>query len=84
MEQNKNNLAKSWKIIKQIINKRKNNATSNSQFIHDGKLIENSHDIANSFNDFFINVGPTLAQKIPQTNKNAREYLPVPMLKSLF
>ena len=32
-------------------------------------IISNPVGIANAFNDYFINIGPTLASKIPKTTK---------------
>ena len=57
-----------------IINKRKCNPTC-SKFKCNGSVIEDGKVIANKFNDFFINVGPTLAKNIPSTKKNQTEYI---------
>ena len=58
----KSNLKKSWQVIKMIINKRKCSPTC-SKFNYNGSVIEDGNIIANKFNDFFINVGPSLAKK---------------------
>ena len=70
----KSNLKKSWQVIKMIINKRKCSPTR-SKFKYNGSVIEDGKIIANKFNDFFINVGPSLAKKIPSTIKNPTEYI---------
>ena len=57
-----------------IIYKRKCNPTC-SKFKCNGSVIEDGKVIANKFNDFFINVGPTLAKNIPSTKKNPTEYI---------
>ena len=65
----KNNLKKSWQILKEIINKKKSSGCS-SRFLVNNKIITNKIDICNGFNTFFINIGPTLARKIPDTGKS--------------
>ena len=74
LTEHKSNLKKSWQVIKMIINKRKCNLTC-SKFKCNGSVIEDGKIIANKFNDFFINVGPTLAKNIPSTKKNPTEYI---------
>ena len=70
----KSNLKKPWHVIKMIISKRKCSPIC-SKFKHNGSVIENGNVIANKFNDLFINVGPSLAKKIPSTIKNPTEYI---------
>ena len=60
---NKSNLRKVWAIIKNVINKNKSKKKSD-QFISNNKKITNPSEIANGFNDYFVNIGPTLAAKI--------------------
>ena len=45
------------------------------RFQQNGKTIDNGKDIANRFNNFFVNVGTNLAAKIPKSNKKASDYL---------
>ena len=40
----------------------------------DNNIIDDQQQIANKFNDFFINVGPNLATKIPGSNKSVSDY----------
>ena len=74
LTKHKSNLKKSWQVIKMIINKIKCNPTC-SKFKCNGSVIEDGEVIANKFNDFFINVGLTLAKNIPSTKKNPTEYI---------
>ena len=60
---NKNDLRKVWAIIKNVINKNKSKKKSD-QFISNNKKKINPNEIANGFNDYFVNIGPTLAAKI--------------------
>ena len=46
--------------------------------------MEENKFICESFNDFYINVGPTLAAKIPQFPKSPIAYLPPSNPKSIF
>ena len=61
---NKSNFMKSWKIMRTIINNKKNDFTSGT-FIIDNCEVSDKHLIANKFNDFFVNIGSSLAEKIP-------------------
>ena len=38
-------------------------------------IIKNPQEIANKFNEYFINVGPGIANRLPTTNKAFNEYL---------
>ena len=71
---NKENLSKSWKILKDILNKkRENTIPETSQF--EGRTLTAKKVIANEFNTFFVQTGPKLADKIPEANCNPLTYL---------
>ena len=82
-KKNIHNLKKSWSIIKEIIN-RKKSTSSNSKFLINGSVVEDNQIICEGFNNFYINVGPTLASKIPQFPKSPKDYLPPSNSKSIF
>ena len=45
-------------------------------FIKGGKLINDKSEVAQGFNDFFVNIGPDLANKIPICeNKNYNDFI---------
>ena len=68
-ELNKQDLKKSWKIIKNMIGKEDNRCYMNqTDFLINGQYISNSNTIANSFNNYFINVGNSLASCIQSEN----------------
>ena len=68
-ELNKQDLKKSWKIIKNMIGKEDNRCYMNQiDFLINGQYISNSNTIANSFNNYFINVGNSLASSIQSEN----------------
>ena len=72
-----------WNIMKEIIGKNKTKINSLPTTI---KINENnvsdSCKIAAELNKFFVNVGPTLAQNIPEVDGNFKDYIEEP--NSLF
>ena len=46
----------------------KNSSDIPEEFVCNGNKVINSKDIANGFNDFFVNIGPKLANKIEKPN----------------
>ena len=70
----KSNIIKSWKIIKRILNKKKCSRIIN-KFIINGVQTTNGKSIANGFNDFYVNIGPTLASKIGNTDIDPTDYV---------
>ena len=55
-----------WIGIKNILNINKKEDSCISQLSHNGKNVNNNLDMANSFNEFFTEVGPKLnKQSIP-------------------
>ena len=81
--QNKNNLRKVWTIIKEVINKKK--CSRNSQkFILNDQVTVDPRAIANGFNNFFVNIGPTLASKITTGGISHRNFLKENLQSSFF
>ena len=68
-------MKQTWKIINKLIGKTKKKDKLPLQFIDNGETITKPNDIANRFNNYFINVGPTLSSKIDKTAKTFKEYL---------
>ena len=72
-----NDIQNTWKIMKEIIGKKKcNNETLPKHLIVDKIEIHDAKSIAEKFNEFFVNIGPNLANKIPQCNLTFKSYLP--------
>ena len=61
----KSNIKNTWKILNEVINRRKRANKLPSAFIFDNQEISNPVEIANRFCDYFTNIGPNLAKKIP-------------------
>ena len=74
LEKYKSNSKKLWMIIKEIINKRKTTKYPSS-FIINNSETSNCVQIANSFNNYFINVGKVLADKVPHSHVNPVSYI---------
>ena len=74
MKINKYNLAKSWKIIKDVLNKREKSQLNN-KFVINKNIVTDPEIIANSFNSFFVNIGSNFANKIPKIKKNPNDYI---------
>jgi len=83
LENVKSNLAKTWKILNAITsrNVKKGNI---EEIISNNKTIQDQKLIANSFNNFFSNVGTNLAAKIPATPHKFTEYLKTNIPESIF
>ena len=75
---------KSWSIIKDIINKNQKAQVQTTFRLNDGGIISDKSAIANRFNEFFTNVGPTLAKCIPKVDKEPKSYLCKRIQESLY
>ena len=70
--------------MKDVVNKNKvKKVHSNFKSKH-GSLTENKTVISNKFNDFFVNIGPNLAKKIPQLGIDPLNYMGGPDRESIF
>ena len=74
LSDNKSNLKKSWQILKEVINKKKSTSLC-SKFTVNNNVTTDKVKIADGFNNFFINIGPTLAKKIPRDTRSPTEYM---------
>ena len=72
----KNNAKKTWDTIKEAIGKSKIKGNKFPKFMSiNKKEIFDKNCIANSFNDYFVNIGSNLAAKIPSSEKHFSAYL---------
>ena len=51
-----------WRLLNEIINKRKSRNSVQSSFVIDNKEITDPMEIANHFCEFFTNIGPSLGE----------------------
>ena len=60
----RDNMQKTWSVMKRILNKSRG-CVSRSILKHDNETIADDYSIANTFNNFFVNVSSDLANRIP-------------------
>ena len=62
---NTHDLRKSWKVLRQILGLKagKQNCT-NFEFIIHGNVVNDTCEVATHFNDYFVNIGKSLSDKI--------------------
>ena len=70
----KNDTAKIWKIVNQLSKKSLKNKNI-EHIVHNNKKITGTSDIAELFNNFFINIAIQLNQNLPPPTTNPRSYL---------
>ena len=68
LELNKGNLKETWRLLNSTINKKKKTMQIGNEFENRGEFITGDENIANGFNNYFVNVGPSLANNIPSTD----------------
>jgi len=83
---NKHDIKKTWMIINGLMNKNKNSSRLPSEFVNNNLIVTGDSNIANSFNDFFVNVGPNLAKKVnkPKSNIKFTDYMKTTINESIF
>ena len=70
MEQSRNNIKATWKVINSLISKNSGKSEFPKSIKKSNDIIYNKAEIANEFNDFFVNIGPNLARDIVQPGNN--------------
>ena len=66
---------KIWEGIQDIVNISKKNPTTPSEIIYKNKSHTNSIEMAKSFNDFFVNIGNKVEDKILHTDVHFSNFL---------
>ena len=72
---NKNNMKKTWTILKNIINKNKMKTKQSEFKLSDGTITTDKQNICENFNNFFVNIGVKLAKSIPIQKTKPSNYL---------
>ena len=67
-----------------MCHKQKKGSKINENFIHNNRVITDPKAISDGFNNYFVNIGPTLASKISNNNISHRRFLPENLNFSLF
>ena len=81
----KQNLRTMWKTFGPIVNPSKHRCNKNKvdRIIYDNRVVTDSQAIAETFNDYFIGIGKTLAKKMPRIT-NYKKYLGEANTSSMF
>ena len=74
-ESAKNDLRTTWKLLNEVINKRKSRAPLPSSFESEGKTITDPEEIADKFCKYFTNIGPNLAGAIRDVNSSVSSFI---------
>ena len=74
-----NDCRKSWQIINEVIGNSKNTQDTFPKVVEmDGVKITNRIEICDTFNQYYADVGPKLASKIPNVSNNYKHFLGSP------
>ena len=85
IEDHKGNMKKTWQILNRCINKNKQVSCLPKCFKANNVEVSENKDIANGFNNFFVNVGPSLAKSIPECDgKSFYDYMVNGVQSSMF
>ena len=79
----KNNLRKSWEIIKDVINKNKKIDLPDKINIDDD-MVTDKFEIALNFNNFYVNIGNKLSSDIPTNSGDPLSYIKSAVPDSIF
>ena len=71
----KNNLTTTWKLLNEVINKRKSKSPLPSSIGFEGKTITVPMEIADKFCKYFTNIGPNLARATRDVNSSFSSFL---------
>ena len=75
-DKHSSNIRKTWQGIRSLVNVKNKMNKDLTQLNINGKIIEESKDVANHINNFFVNVGPDLDKRIPTVDHtSATKYL---------
>ena len=75
LEMNKDSMKNTWSINTNVINNLKQSKL-NESFSNYNSIITDKKIISDKFNDYFINVGKTLAAQMPKFGPSFEKYLP--------
>ena len=82
-QKNKYNMQKTWKLINDMLCKNKNDLPS--FIVHENNKVTDLKDIADIFNDYFINIGLSVGNLVDtESPGNFREFMSKDCSKSIF
>lgn len=74
LDEHKNNLKQTWQILKEVVGLPNKSACSKT-FLINNQEVTNPNEIANSLNEYFVNVGANLASSIPHSDLNPTDLI---------
>lgn len=74
-QKHRTDLRKTWTTLNEVLNRGKKSSSVPEKIIIDGKSVTSAVEIANEFNRYFTEIGPTLASQIIQPQANFADYL---------
>ena len=84
IENAKTNMKDTWKILNEIVNRKKSSKKPPHSFTINNQNVSNPVEIANHICDYFTNIGPNLANKIPVSSRSHQSYLSGNFMNSIF
>ena len=69
LTRNKNNAKKIWEAINDLTNTKTKTSVPNKLQKENGDIVTDSDEIAEEFNNFFVNIGSSMAKSIPPVNR---------------
>ena len=72
--ENQSNPKKTWQFLNEIIGRKSAKGDHIETINLDGVQINDSVDIANSFNNIFSNIDKSIAENLPATDSNPKTY----------
>ena len=74
---------KTWGLIKSVVGTQ-SSRSSVLNILHNGNLVSSDGELANLFNDYFINIAMELKDNLPASEQSPLDYISSPISSSLF
>ena len=85
IDDSKTNSRHIWNVINEITCRKKTKTQQPKKIrLSNGSLTQNPSEIANTLNNFFVNIGPELAEKLESSNNPYESYMPRRIQNSFF
>ena len=82
--EHQSNMKMLWTGIRSIINIKSKQFHNISQLVQNSEIVQNSKEIANIFDNYFVNITGKIDSEIPRTRKSPLDYLGDKLEKSFF
>ena len=71
----KGNVKQTWKLIGTLVKRKTKGETLPTRITHNTRTFRQEKDIAELFNNFFVNIGPTLAKEIKSDHTDPLQFI---------